>query len=59
MMASMRATDSCALLLMCATCTGAPETALCAITFWLAHWIVSRFDEDILNEDVPEAHDVR
>jgi hypothetical protein len=32
---------------------------LCALTFWVAHWIVTRFDEDILEEDQPELHDVR
>lgn len=32
---------------------------LCALTFALAHWIVTRFDEDVMAEDGPEAHDVR
>ena len=32
---------------------------LCALTFALAHWIVTRFDEDIMAEDGPEPHDVR
>lgn len=30
-----------------------------AITFWIAHWIVTRFDEDLLQEDGPPSHDVR
>ena len=32
---------------------------LCAVTFALAQWIVSHFDEDILDEEGPEPHDVR
>jgi L-lactate dehydrogenase complex protein LldE len=33
---------------------------LSAITFWIAHWIVTRFDEDILvADDGPPPHDVR
>ncbi len=32
---------------------------LCALTFGVAHWIVSRFDEEILEEEQPELHDVR
>ena len=32
---------------------------LCALSFALAHWIVSRFDEDVLAEEGPEPHDVR
>ena len=33
--------------------------ALCALTYVAAHWIVSRFDEDILEPDGPPPHDVR
>ena len=32
---------------------------LCALTYLLAHWIVTRFDEDILETDGPPQHDVR
>ena len=32
---------------------------LCALTYLLAHWIVTRFDEDILETDGPPPHDVR
>ncbi len=32
---------------------------LCALTYLMAQWIVSRFDEEILNEEGPEPHDVR
>jgi hypothetical protein len=32
---------------------------LCALTFGVAYWIVTRFDEDILERDELEHHDVR
>ena len=32
---------------------------LCALTFWVAHWIVTRFDEDVLEDETAELHDVR
>jgi hypothetical protein len=32
---------------------------LCALSFATAHWIVTRFDEDILESDGPPLHDVR